>query len=162
MWTIFKAMISLLFYVLIFWAWTRGSLAPAPGVKLTPPALEVQEGKVLTAGAPGKSLTQPGKPFLQNTSQAHRSVLWLVFGLSCILFHAHCAYCIYCVSFCIWHVFSALKFYFGKYEDFSFCFCCCSRDTFIFTLFKVLSIPLSRAFYSPITVWPVFIGISTQ
>ena len=57
MWTIFKVfiefvIISFLFYIFGFFGhkacWI---LAPQPGIKPTPPALE---GKVLTTGPPGK------------------------------------------------------------------------------------------------------------
>ena len=56
-WTILKVFIEfvtmlLLFYVLVFWRQACGILAPQPGIKPAPPALE---GEVLTTGPPGKS-----------------------------------------------------------------------------------------------------------
>ena len=58
MWTIFKPFIELVtilipFYVLIFGCKACEILAPQPGIKPKPPALE---GLVLTTGLPGKSL----------------------------------------------------------------------------------------------------------
>lgn len=103
-----------------------------------------------------------GKHFLQNTSEAYKLLLWWIHvGSAASLLHVYCAFRVYCASFCIWCVFSALNSYFNMKISVS-AFAVCSGDNFIFTLFKVLSIPLSRAFYSPITVWPAFIGISTQ
>ena len=56
MWTIFKVFIEfvtilLLFYVLVFGCEACGILAPQPGIKPAPRALE---GEVLTTGLPGK------------------------------------------------------------------------------------------------------------
>ena len=62
MWTVFKVFIefvTILLLFFMFWVFgpeACGILAPRPGVKLTPPALE---GKVLTTGPPGKSLNPP-------------------------------------------------------------------------------------------------------
>ena len=72
MWAIFKVFIEfvtvlLLFYVFVFWPRQAYEiLAPHPGIKPAPPALEghpgikpappALEGKVLTTGLPGKSL----------------------------------------------------------------------------------------------------------
>ena len=55
MWTILKVFIECvtLLLVLCFGVLARGILAPRPGIKPTPPALE---GKVLTPGPPRKSL----------------------------------------------------------------------------------------------------------
>ena len=58
MWTIFKVFIEFvtilfLFYALVFGRKVCGFLAPWPGIKPAPPALE---GEVLTTGLPGKSL----------------------------------------------------------------------------------------------------------
>jgi hypothetical protein len=57
MWTIFKVFIEfvtilLLFYILVFWKEACGILAPRSGIL---PALSALEGKVPTAGPPGKS-----------------------------------------------------------------------------------------------------------
>ena len=60
MWTIFKGFVEfvtiwLLFHFLgFFFFWLRGTLAPQPGIKIPPPALE---GQTLTIGPPGKSLS---------------------------------------------------------------------------------------------------------
>ena len=61
MWAIsffFKSLLSLLQYCFCFMFWffgreACGILAPQPGIKPAPPALE---GPVLTTGPPGKSL----------------------------------------------------------------------------------------------------------
>ena len=47
--------VLLLFYVLAFFGHeARGILVPQPGIEPTPPALE---GKILTTGPPGRSLS---------------------------------------------------------------------------------------------------------
>ena len=59
MWTIFKVFIEfvtvlLMFYVFGFFGHEAGGiLAPQPGIKPSPPALE---GNILTTRSPGKSL----------------------------------------------------------------------------------------------------------
>ena len=52
--------ILFLFHVLVFWPWGI-CLAPLPGIKPAPPALE---GKALTTGLPGNSLDVFGFFFL--------------------------------------------------------------------------------------------------
>ena len=58
MWTTFKVFIEFVTILLLFYGFwflgpkAYGILAPQPGIKPTPPALE---GKVLTTGLPGKS-----------------------------------------------------------------------------------------------------------
>ena len=60
MWMIFKGFtqfVTILLLFVMFWLFgceTCGILAPQPGIESAPPALE---GKVLTTGPPGKSLT---------------------------------------------------------------------------------------------------------
>ena len=60
MWTIFKVFIELVIILLLFFMFwffgheACGFLAPRPGIKPATPALE---GKVLTTGLPGRSLT---------------------------------------------------------------------------------------------------------
>ena len=61
MWTIFKVfiecvIISFLFYAFVFWPQSMWTLAPQPGIKPTPPALE---GEALATGPAGKSLEGP-------------------------------------------------------------------------------------------------------
>ena len=65
MWTIFKASIEFVTILLHFMFWffgpeACGILAPRPGFKPTPPALE---GQVLTTGQAGKSPSWPLKTY---------------------------------------------------------------------------------------------------
>ena len=68
MWTIFKVFIefiTILLLLFMFWFFSQeacGILAPLPGIKPTPPALE---GKVLTTRPPRKS--PPSLSFLPNS-----------------------------------------------------------------------------------------------
>lgn len=80
--------------------------APCPG------------GQSANTGMPGRPAHPTWERFLPNVSEAHRLPLGLVYlGSTALSFPVYCAYYICCVSFCVWRVFSALKFYFGRYED---------------------------------------------